>query len=202
MKFITPLAMLIAAVWIFFGYTMPEYGVLTNRQAVAASYGETLGQANQLNQLKNSLLTTYKSIPTDSIARLDTMLPSSINQTHFVVSLANLAATNGVTLNTIQITSANPAPTAAPTRAPVMAAGNTLPNNIGAVPGAAPAAAATYKAMTVDISVTGPYAAVKAFTHDLEQSLQLIDIVTVTVQMTTANMLQESLSFKTYTYSN
>ena len=212
MRTIAPIAMAIAAIWMFFGYTMPEYAVLTDRQAVVVSYQDTLDQANQLNQLKNDLLSTYKSLPQDGVTRLNTMLPSSVDQTHFIVALTSLAAADGVTLGTVHVSS--------PTSAGASSNGTTntpsTPVQTGSSAGFIPASVANgsagtpqqgapsslYQTISGDITVTGSYPAVVVFLHDLEQSLQLIDISSLAVSVTNMNALQENISFRTYVYGH
>lgn len=199
---ITPIALVVGAVWLFMGYSMPAYTALSGYRATVASYEDTLAQANQLNDLKNSLLDTYKSLPPEGVSRLQKLLPNDFDPTHFIVAVNNLAASNGVALKTIKVSTPSAEAVTRGGTPQGGSQGSFIPAGVANQSSSAKQAATPYSSLTVVLSVSGAYPSLGAFMTDLEQSLELIDITNITVKPVSANAVEEEITFKTYYYSN
>ena len=155
---------LIFAGSIFFAYTKPSYANVGLLKAQIAQYDEALQKAAQLDQLKQDLLSKYNSFNPEDIDRLQLLLPDHADNIGLILELDSLASRYGMALANADVTTDSGASAASETSA-------------GAAIGAAPA----YAAITLHFSTFGSYDHFRSFMQDVEKSLRLVDLVSLTI---------------------
>lgn len=164
---IVSLLLLILAGAAFFLYTKPSYDTIQTLSSQGARYDAALAKAAQLQSLKQTLLSRYNSFDPNQIARLTTMLPDQVDNIRLILDLDNIASKYGMALQNVNIS------------APASSGGS------GPV-GAIASDAQPYDSLTITFTTAGTYASFKQFLTDLEESLRIVDLVSLSLTETSA----------------
>jgi len=157
---------------IFFMYTKPTYAGPTiggsasigELQAQITQYEEALEKAAQLQQLKQKLLARYNSFNPDDINRLQTMIPDHVDNIGLILELDNLASHYGMALENVDVSS------------------DATAQGQGAAAGSIGGGNQKYDSLTLSFGTFGTYESFLSFLLDLESSLRLVDLVSLTVE--------------------
>ena len=149
---------------IFFFYTQPTYDTVQASQAQIDEYNQALDKATELQTLKQSLLSRYNSFDTNSLNRLQTLLPDQVNNIGLILDLDSMASKYGLALQNVDIASS----------------GTQAPANQTAI-GALGSGGQSYDSLTITFATQGTYANFLQFLTDLETSLRIVDLVSLTV---------------------
>jgi Tfp pilus assembly protein PilO len=154
---------LVAAGGIFFYYTKPTYDSLQSTNGQIAEYNAALDKANELQQLKQSLLSRYNSFGTDDLDRLQKLLPDHVDNISLILDLDSLATRYGLALVNVDIASPQD----------VTTTGTPL--------GAIGASSQKYDSLSLKFSTRGTYTDFLTFMTQLESSLRIVDLVSLTL---------------------
>ena len=184
MKQYIPYLLIAVSVGLFYLHIDPRYKQVQTLQMQKGEYITALAKVDELQVQKNQLLTTYNSLPKGDLARLDHLLPEKLNGVKLIADIDGVAGKYGITMSNIRVTDE------AVDRA----------DTVGGEGGAKP-----YKTTSVSFSFTASYEAMVAFLRDLEKSLQLIDITSISFEVSEkkegevgANLNDYDVSFVTY----
>ena len=160
---IISLVCILGAGALFFFYTKPAYDGTKAYQTQIAQYDLALNKAAELQKLKQSLLSRYNAFNPDDIDRLHKLLPDHVDNVRLVLDLDTLASKHGLALQNVVIASPADAATVAPT-----AIGPSTQK---------------YESLTLRFATTGTYARFVEFLTELEESLRIVDIVSLKINM-------------------
>ena len=163
MRTIVSLVSLVAAGAIFFTYTQPQYDAVQKVNASVAQYDLALLKANELQQLKQTLLTRYNTFDPAQVARLQKLLPDHVDNVRLILDIDSMAGKHGMALQNVVVNSAG---TAQVNQASVGAVG---------------ASKTKYDSLTIKFSTLGNYQTFKQFIADIEQSLRVADLVALSI---------------------
>lgn len=153
---------------IFFFYTQPAYDVVRANQAQIDQYNQALDKAAQLQQLKQSLLARYNAFDSGSLDHLQKLLPDHVDNIGLILELDNLAGRYGLALQNVDVSTPS-------TQTPsAKSAGGATVGSLGS-------ANQTYSSLTLTFSTQGSYDSFVQFMNDLQSSLRIVDIVSLTV---------------------
>jgi hypothetical protein len=160
----------LAGVLLFF-YTIPTYSgpgttdhpSVSELNAQIAQYQGALDKAAQLQALKQKLLARYNAFNPTDLSRLQTMLPDHVDNIGLILELDNLASHWGLALENVDVAAAQPDA-----------------NNQSAV-AVVGASAQKYDSLILHFATFGTYDNFRAFLLDLESSLRLVDLQSLTV---------------------
>ena len=159
----------VAAGALLFMYIQPTYAKTAVTKEQIAEYEGALAKAAQLTQLQQSLLQRYNSFNPSDVSRLQLMLPDHADNIGLILELDSLASRYGLALTNVDVSSnANPTAPA------------TSPADIKGAIGAS----AIYDSITLHFSTVGTYADLRSFLQDLEQSLRVADLVSLSLTPT------------------
>jgi len=154
---VTPFFLLILAIALFYVYINPGYAKIGTLRAQQAEYSDALDKVQQIQQIRDTLLTKYNSFSPDDLNKLETMLPDNVDNVHLVLDISNVAASYGLSIKNVKVN-----------RDDTAGADN---QNQTAPP---------YGKLTVAFTVTGgSYENFVKFLDTIEQSLRIIDITGV-----------------------
>lgn len=163
MRLIFAVLGLVFAGAIFFLYTKPAYDGVQATQAQIAEYNAALDKATELQQLKQTLLSRYNALDPNALDRLQKMLPDHVDNISLILELDNLAGRYGMALANVDISS------------PQSTASTATPlGSIGA-------SGQRYDSLTLRFSTRGSYDDFTAFLADLESSLRVVDLVSLSL---------------------
>jgi Tfp pilus assembly protein PilO len=146
---------------VFFLYTKPSYDTLQTLSAQNAQYDAALSKATQLQTVKQSLLSRYNSFDPGSLDRLQTMLPDQVDNIRLILDLDNIASRYGMALQNVDI--------------------STPDTSNQTVVGAISTASQSYDSLTLQFTTHGTYAQFKQFLSDLQSSLRIVDLVSLSI---------------------
>lgn len=182
-QFLPPLILIIASVGLFLGYTKPQYVELKDLRTEASKYDSALEKSKELLKKRDSLLDVRNTISEGDIDKLKKLLPSDVNSTKVILELQNLA------VNKHGLLFENPKydpnkKTTAPSVSPDQGSSNTQSKDTQqavAPKDAAQQVPKDYGTFELEFTIIGPYEKFIAFIQDLEKSLRIIDIQSITI---------------------
>ncbi|OGG69811.1 hypothetical protein A3F27_00750 [Candidatus Kaiserbacteria bacterium RIFCSPHIGHO2_12_FULL_53_13] len=154
---------LIVAGGIFFIYTQPAYSNVQVLQQQMDQYDQALDKTTELQKLKQSLLVRYNAFNPADLDRLHKLLPDHVDNVRLILDLDNLAGNFGMALQNVIISSP--------------ASENADKTIIGSIT----AGKQRYDSLTLRFSTRSTYANFVKFMEDLESSLRIVDIVSLSV---------------------
>lgn len=156
---------LIAAGSIFFLYTKPEYDTVKATNAEIAQYDQALEKAAELQQLKQGLLARYNTFNSSDIDRLQKLLPDHVDNVRLILDIDSLAGRHGMALQNVVVSSAES----------VQSSSNQSAS------AAVGASKQKYDSVTIKFTTQGNYDTFLAFLGDLEKSLRIVDLVSLSL---------------------
>lgn len=177
---ITAVILIVIALGIYFTYTQ---GLINQAEAIKSvndQYASAIANAEQLIKVRDQVLQAYNNISPTDRANLDKMIPSTVDNIRLIIDLNSVALRHGFSLKDITAAAASDDSTSAPAPAPAAPAAST---------GGAPAAGSslptlstpTLDTVNVSFSVTAPYNQFISFLQDLEASLRIMDLTSLTL---------------------
>ena len=159
-------------------FTQPTYdGVLALEDEIS-QYDQALDKAAELQALKQSLLSRYNTFNPADIDRLHKLLPDHVDNVRLVLDIDSLAGRHGMALQ--NVTLSNPTDTTKQKGA------------IGAISGGRE----KYKSLTLKFATQGTYGNFKGFMDDLERSLRVVDLVSLSLEGASENKLGEEPRYR------
>lgn len=179
-RIITILLLLGLSYYTVFFLVKPKWDEINVLKAQAASYKETLDNIQKIRELRKSLVSEYNSVSDDEKKRLDKIFASSMNEGELMVMFDNIAKSSSVVLSDIYFSPKNETQSSA---------GQSDAVN-------------PYKTYGFDLEVNGSYNAFKEFLKNLEKSLVLSDISSITFDASSGDSSKsKSVASDIYKYS-
>ncbi len=191
MRFIFPIILIVASIASFVLFTNPTYSEIKKLNVDAASYSSALDNSLKLQKVRDALSSKFHAFPQDSLDRLSKLLPDSVNNITLIIDIQRIAQGYGMTINNVKFD----APTAA----------TSADQFAGATPGAIAEAAKEYGTFNLEFSTEASYGNFLKFIGDLEKSLRVVDISSVTFSSSDTNVLNSykyNIKIKTYWLKN
>ena len=186
-RIIFPSAMLIAAIGLFVVYTNPGYNDVNALRTKQAAYNQALNNSQELLKVRNDLTDKYNNMSSTDRDRLTKLMPDNVDNIRLIIDIQNIALAHGM----------NPKDIKYDARAGIQGSDTTA---TPLTPGDLSNNQKSYGVFELEFSVTGPYQNFLAFVKDLEQSLRLVDIESVTFQAadTGSTAMKYGIRIRTY----
>ena len=169
--------LLLLSLGIFYTYISPQYGAAQELAAQAAEYRAIVENVARIGEARANLQTVYESIPLTEKERIMKVLPSSIDAVGLSRDLDTIAAQYGISIKSVQVdTAADP----------------TAPSSLTSDSGR------PYERAKVSFSFVSNYANFTKFLSDVEKSLRIMDVKTLTFQVTEAGLYEHQVVVETY----
>lgn len=163
--------LILTSIGVFFGYINPTYGGTTGATELQGRsirelkeeqgrYVDALQKTKEIEQARTGLLEQFARIPANGKERLEKLLPGHIDSVRLIIDINNIAAQYGMTLKNISLDK------------PDTAAASETSRELGPL-------TERFKAVGLKFSVEGSYDNFRSFVRDLEQSLRLVNIDTI-----------------------
>ncbi len=142
-------------------------------------------ELDELTQNRDSLIQSINAVSKDNLRRIEQTLPSGPKAAEFLVLLEALAKKNEVVLRQVSLTDS-----------PKEGAAAKQPKPAGVIAFSAPGDIKDYP---VDLTVSGTYSAFKDFLRDIERSLRIVDVQSISFSAAgRGDQLEVSIRGKTY----
>ena len=176
MSRLLPIALIIAAIGIFFGYVNPAYsGNVQALRAEIQGYDAALQAAKTFEEKQAALLNERNAIPVEDLARLEAFLPDGVDNIQLILDLNALADRSSITLAAFDV---------------------EVPDqdtDSGALQAEQP-----YESLELSLTALGTYDAFKNFLHSIEWSLRPMDLVSLSVADSTTGVYTYNMTFRIY----
>ncbi len=160
---------------VFVLYTKPSYDAVKVVQADIAQYDQALDRANELQALKQTLLSRYNTFDPVDIERLHKLLPDHVDNVRLVLDFDNLANKHNLAIQNVVI-GRGTTDTASGRTQNTEVIGRTVK---------------AYESLTLKFSTQGTYAGFVTFMEDVQASLRIVDLVSLTLASATAEQKGE-----------
>lgn len=179
---IISLVCVVAAGAIFFVYTQPTYDSVRAVNEKNASYDAALSKATELQQRKQQLLSRYNTFDPSDIDRLQKLLPDHVDNIRLILDLDSLAGKHGMAIQNVAVSSA--------------ASADSRTSTLGSVS----ASKQRYDSLTIKFSTQAPYDVFQQFLTDLEESLRIVDLISLNITRVSAdaNVYSYDITLRTY----
>lgn len=176
MKDTTAVILLLLSIGIFYTFTSGQYQEVKKLQTLANEYENVLKEASAIEELRDSLLNTYTAIPKAEIERLNKVLPNTVDTVQLAFDLDGMASKYGISIRSVKTNT------------------DTSNQDLSVLSDQAP----TYSKANVTFSFISNYANFKQMLADVEKSLRLMDISTISFQSQESGLYDYQISADTY----
>lgn len=177
MKNIISIVLIILALAVFALFTNPRYVGVRELSVEQQRFDDALDRSKELVALRDALLSKYNSISSEDLERVSTMLPDSIDTVRLIIDIDTLASRYGMSLTDISI---------------------GLPDE-ARVDGTLGPSSEDFGKLSLSFTVSSTYDRFRAFMADLERSLRLVDITSLSFGPAGASgATAYSVTFTTY----
>ncbi len=181
-----PIVLIVAAIGLFIGFINPQYQtLLANRQVLAAN-NSALTNSRQITDVREKLRAKYTAVNPDDIARLQKMLPDSVDNVRLILDLDNMATARGMALRNVKVGDSTAA-----AKAPAATAAGGKPA-LG--PDTNP-----WGSIQLSFTVSGTYDNFVSYLQDIEHSLRIVDVSALSVKATASGSVYDyDITLRTY----
>lgn len=155
-----------ASIMIFVLYVRPTYDAVQQNRVKVARFDEALAKTREIQELKSSLLSRYNLFAGANLDRLQKMLPDHVDNVRLVLDMDGIASSYGIRIQNVAVQE--------PGKGRDDASGTVL--NGGATQ------SRPYQSLTLQFEVVSTYDEFVLLLRDLESSLRIVDLVTLTVR--------------------
>jgi hypothetical protein len=178
-----PIVIVIAAIGLFFVYTSPAYtGPVTAARLEVESLNGALKAADAFKERESQLLAERDALPAADLARLEAFLPNNVNNIQLILDLDALASRSGVRLSNFNV-------------------GEQASDGSAATTGDESISLESTSAVGfIDITLTaeGTYGAFRTFIKATEQSLRMLDLVSLNIEGSSTGVYTYDMTFRIY----
>jgi Tfp pilus assembly protein PilO len=172
-KIILSILLFVVSGGLLFAYASPTY---TKTQAVLAEvgqYNEANSKVREVQELRNALAAKYQLLSPQNIARLQSMLPDHVDNVKLVLDIDGIAERRGIRIGNVIARNEDDKTTAPGAVVPSLGIDSALSD------------AQQYKSLVLEFNVVASYSDFVLFMRDLEQSLRIVDLVSLKMEPVT-----------------
>lgn len=186
---ITATILIILAIGIYATVTRGKIDEIKSVQVVNAEYSTAIANAEKLIKVRNKVLEDFNAISEDDKARIDKMIPNTVDNIRLIIDLDSIGNKHGITLNNIRA-NANKSDSSSSGVSGVKAPKVGGSQNVIPTP--------TLDTVSVSFSVTASYAQFIDFLRDLEANLRIMDITKLTLTANDTGTYDFGVELRTY----
>jgi Tfp pilus assembly protein PilO len=177
MKNSTAFILILISVGLLYTFILPQYDKVNTQRAEQAQYQNILQNVSELQAKRDELLVKYQNIPKANIDAITKILPDNVDTVSLAMNLDTIASHYGLSIKSIQTSKDDQ-------------------NNSSTIVQGAPTT--LYGSVAFNFSVVSNYANFRKFMKDIEQSLRITDVQSVSFQSNANGLYEYQVSIKTY----
>lgn len=172
------LILIVLSIGLFYTWTSPQYDKIKALRVTASDYQNVIDNAVRISEDRDRLLVDYNTIPRVEIEKLTKVLPDYIDTVGLAVDLDTIASRYGISIKDVAVKS-------------------ETDKNSRLV--ALPDYANPYGEVVVSFSFVSNYQNFSRFLNDLERSLKIMDVQSVSFKTSdVSNLYEHRFTVKTY----
>lgn len=164
----------------YFMYISPLIGDINVKRQKLAEYTSILEKTKELKTERDTAMDAYNNISQDDVNKLNKIIPDKFDEVLFLNDMSNLASQNGITVRQFKVDT-----------------GSTDSQNGGG----SDTANHLYRTITIDVRLTGQYGQFMKFLKDIENSLQLVDVMNLSINGSTGGVILQKPSDNNLQYT-
>jgi Tfp pilus assembly protein PilO len=172
MRLFIPILLIVVSVGTFILYINPAYQALGTLRTQKAEYDEALNNSKILQTIRGTLSDKYKSFDPNDLAKVSKLLPDNVDNIKLILEIQRIASTYGMTLQNVKFNTDTPSTTAV-TQSGFVTSG-----------AAQSAPKKGFGTFDLQFSTQGGYSNFVSFMSDLEKSLRIVDVKSVSFTST------------------
>src|SRR3990167_1170489 len=176
MKTNSAIILLLLSVGLFYTFTNGQYQEVKRLRLLSSEYKNVLQNVSAIIELRDRLLVTYETFPKAEVERINKVLPDNIDIIRLALDLDGMASRYGISIKNIQVAMAR-------ANADFM----VLPEYAG-----------VYDKAAVSFSFVSNYDDFKRLLTDIEKSLRIMDVKSVSFQVAELSLYEYQISADTY----
>lgn len=165
MKGLTPIILIIASVGVGFFYTYPQYQKVQASRLESIQYDGVLAKTAELTALRNDLSNTLTSFSPADLDRISKLLPEKVDTARLILDISGVASKYAIEMKETKTSDVS----------------KTTEGKM-------------YKTSTISFNFQTSYEGMVQFVRDLEKSLRMVDVVSISLKPGTG-------AFPIYDYS-
>ncbi len=176
-----PLLLIGASIGLFVVYTNPAYegaNGVKGLQAQVKSYDDALNKSQELKEVRDKLVSKFNTFSPDDKTKLQEMLPDNVDNIRLAIDINNIAAKHSLSIKNLSVGNSQ----------------NKNTKNAAAVG----ASSGPIGSVELGFSVTSSYDTFLAFLSDLEHSLRVVDVESVSFAASDTGINDYTLTIRTY----
>lgn len=177
MKNTTAIILVVLAIGLFFTFTNPQYQAVQGLSSELAEYRAVLKNAEAITEMKILLADRYDEVPEVEIERLSKVLPDTVDDIRLALDIDAIASRYGLSIKNVSVD------------------GNNNDNSKVVIE---PQTGLPYDKVEVSFSFISGYDNFKKFMSDIEDSLRITDIKSVSFKTSDAGIYDHQVSVETY----
>lgn len=177
MKSLIPIFLILASTGIFVFFINPEYKIIKALQVDIASYEKAFGKSNEVLKKRGELQAKYKQFSNADLDSVKKLLPDHIDNVQLILDINGIARLpeHNMLISKIKIDEDKTG-----------GATQIGPDN------------KLYSSILVSFKTKAEYPKFMSFIKELEQSLRLVDITSLSFKADPKNLTEYSVSIRTY----
>jgi Tfp pilus assembly protein PilO len=179
MRFFVPIILAAAAIGLFMLYVNPTYQRIKGLQTEVASFDDALDKAQELKSRRDELLAKRRAFPQESVQKLERLLPDNVDNIRFTIDIQNIAARHSLTLRNVSLGN--------------LSDGKSTRSALAVGPSGEKVGSAE-----IGFSLLATYDEFLAFLQDLEHSLRIVDVESISFKAGETNRYEISMKIRTY----
>lgn len=177
MRLLVPIILVGAAIGLFVVWTNPSYQTSKTIASEVSAYNDALTKSQELKAVRDKLISKRNTFSPDDVTKLSRVLPDNVDNIRLVIDINHIAARHNLSLKGVQLGA--------------LSNSRSTPNAL-----ASGASGDAVGSVTIGFSVTASYDTMIAFLQDLERSLRIIDIQSLS--FSAGDTTDYSLTIRTY----
>ena len=177
MKSTNALILILISIGLFYTFIDPQYERAKALQLEAAEYEHVLDNAELIAATRDDLLIEYEEFPNQELERLEKVLPSHVDTVSLAKDFDTIASRYGISMQGIQVDTSRDQ------------------NSTTIIQSSTSAA---YEKVTITFTIVSSYQSFRNFLNDIERSLRIIDIRSLSFRSTDSGLYEYSITIDTY----
>ncbi len=174
MNHLISVVVIVASLGLFFGYVDPQYMEIKTLKAERESYDEALNNSKSLQEERDRLIAKLDGMPDADLQALTKLLPNDIDNVRLIIDIDEMAKAYNMRIRNF--------------KTDVAEKKDTIGRDNS-----------TYGTLTLNFSTSASYTTFLAFMRDLERSLRIIDVSSISFAAVETNPLYDyNVTIKTY----
>ncbi|MEI6345762.1 MAG: type 4a pilus biogenesis protein PilO [bacterium] len=182
---ITALVLLIASAGVAFGLVSPQYAKYQVLSESKVQYQTAADQAKKVREVREKLISSAANISNLEKDRLARMLPDTVDTVRLTIDITGIASKYGILIKKIDVKPDEK---------------NANSAMLVASPFATAQKAQSFNALPISFTLNTSYENFNSFLSDLEKSLRMIDVVSISVVPNQVGQYDFSVAARTYSF--